>query len=185
MLEKFIELKNVFAREGVILYYDGAISHDLVVDIADIVKHKLQVDDCESSTMRKVFATVVEQLQNIFFYSDDIISPGGAEAGAKELRRGVVIVGQEGQGRYFVIGGNLINNAKIPALRERLTALQQMGRVELKQYGMEQRRKDPAKESRGAGLGIIEIAKQASAPMVFDFVPTAGDASYFFLKTII
>lgn len=184
MLEKFIELKNVFAREGVILYYDGAISHDLVVDIADIVKRKMQLDDVESSTMRKVFATVVEQLQNIFFYSDEIISLGGQDGGGKEMRRGVVIVGQEPP-HFFVIGGNLISNAKISPLRERLQALQQMNHEELKRYGQEQRRKEPASESRGAGLGIIEIAKKASAPISFDFVPATSDASYFFLKTII
>lgn len=184
MLEKFIELKNVFAREGVILYYDGAISHDLVVDIADIVKHKMQLDDCESSTMRKVFATVVEQLQNIFFYSDEIICLGGGEGGGKEMRRGVVIVGQE-QPHYFVIGGNLINNAKVAPLRERLLVLQCMNREELKRFGLEQRRKEPANDSRGAGLGIIEIAKKASAPLIFDFVPATAEASYFFLKTII
>lgn len=184
MLEKFSQLKELFGREGVILYYHGVISHDLVVEIADIVKRKMEIDDVESSTMLRVFSAVVEQLQNILFYSDEVISPAVGAGGAKEMRRGVVMVGQEGE-HYFVIGGNLVDNAKVAPLRARLQELQGMSKEELKRHGKEQRRKEPDKESRGAGLGIIEIAKKASSPIVFDFAPADQGTSYFFLKTII
>lgn len=184
MLTKYIELKNVFAREGVILYYDGAISHDLVVEIAEIVKHKMKLDSVKYSTSQKVFSSVIEQLQNIFFYSDDIICPGDSDDGDKEMRRGMLIVGQEGS-QYFVIGGNRITNDKIPLLRDKLTALQQMNKEELKRFSLEQRRQGPGSESRGAGLGFIELARQASSPIAFEFTPVSQGLSYFFIKTLI
>jgi len=184
MLTKYIEIKNVFAREGVILYYDGAISHDLVVEIADIVKRKMKVDAVKSSTTLKVFSAVIEQLQNIFFYSDDIICPANTADGEKEMRRGMLIVGQEGN-QYFVIGGNLIANDKVPVLRDKLLALQQMSKEELKRFSLEQRRQGPDRESRGAGLGFIELARQASSSISFEFTPASQGVSYFFVKTLI
>lgn len=184
MIEKFIALKTAFAQEGVILYYHGAISHDLVVEIAAIVKHRMEIDDVEASTMLRVFSAVVEQLQNILFYSDEIISPGEPQTEDREMRRGVVLVGQEGE-HYYVIGGNLIHNAKIARLRGKLQSVQHMDKDALKQYCKEQRRQDPEQTSRGAGLGIIELARKASEPIAYEFAPADGDFSYFFLKTII
>lgn len=184
MFTKFTELRDLFDQKGVILYYQGAISHDLVVEIAGIVRRKMELDDVESSVLLRVFSAMVEQLQNILYYSAEIVTPADSELGAQEMRGGVVLVGRE-EGSYFVISGNLIDNVKIAPLRERLLALQGMSRDELKRHNLEQRRRDPDQGSRGAGLGIIEIARKASLPIVFDFAPAVGDTSYFFLKTTI
>ncbi|MCF6290575.1 MAG: SiaB family protein kinase [Desulfobacterales bacterium] len=184
MVDNLVTLKSAFDREGIILYYNGLISHDLVVEIADIVRHKMQIDEVESSTRLKVFAAVVEQLQNILYYSFEVVVGTGSGNDDKEMRRGVVIVGHE-EGHYYVVGGNLIDNSKIDRLRDKLSMLQKMNKHELKKYVKEQRRRTPDRDSRGAGLGIIELARRASTPILFDFTPVRESASFFSLKTVI
>jgi len=177
-------VKSVCDREGIILYYSGLISYDLVIQVADVVRHKMRVDEVASSTRLKVFSAVIEQLQNILRYSFDVVSRGTSGGKDKEMRRGMIVVGYEDD-LYYVSGGNLIDNSKIPALRDRLSMLQGMSRSELKQHFKAQRRGGPGEDSRGAGLGIIELARKASAPIQFDFTPAGEHTSFFALKTII
>jgi hypothetical protein len=40
----------------------------------------------------------------------------------------------------------------------------------------------PEEGSKGAGLGIIEIARRASKPIEFDFTEVDGDYTFFTLK---
>ncbi len=184
MFDNLAAVKSAFDREGIILYYNGLISHDLVVEIADIVRHKMRADAVESSTRLKVFAALIEQLQNILHYSFEVVSGNTSGNRDKEMRRGVVVVGHE-DGHYYVFGGNLIDNSKVNRLRNKLSMLQKMNKQELKQYIREQRRREPDQDSRGAGLGIIELARMASSPIRFDFIPVEDSASFFSLKTVI
>ena len=184
MSKNLATLRSVFNREGVILYYNGLISHDLVIEIADIVKLKMLADDVASSTRLKVFAALVEQLQNILYYSLDVVSGVTDGETDKEMRRGVVMVGQEDE-HYYVQAGNLIDNSKVELLRQKLSMLQKMDKNELKQHLKEQRRLEPNKDSRGSGLGIIEMARKASAPIQYDFTPVEDSVSFFSLKTVI
>jgi len=46
----------------------------------------------------------------------------------------------------------------------------------------EQLRAAPEEGSKGAGLGIMEIARRASKPIEFDFTDVDGDYAFFTLK---
>ena len=79
----------------------------------------------------------------------------------------------------------MIENDKVERLRKKLTKLQKMDKEELKQYYREQRKKEPEAESKGAGLGFIEMAKRASRPIEFEFEQIDAKRSFFSLKTVI
>ena len=186
MLQHLYDLKNELEHRHVFFCYVGPISQNLLTDIMGMLEQKMSLEQASRATILRVFSVVVEKVQNILHYSDEQLSGQTLENEEPEatFRQGIIVVGYD-HAHYFVLSGNVIANKKVPVLRENLTNLRNMSKAELKEYYQEQRRKDPEKESKGAGLGFVEMAKKASQPIEFDFKPIDDQTSFFSLKTII
>jgi hypothetical protein len=100
------------------------------------------------------------------------------------LGGGILVIGKQ-EGHYYVSCGNAIQNNKIPDLSEQLTKLQKMSKEELKQYYKEQRRKETPQDSKGAGLGFIELARKSEKPFEFSFDSINEQFSFFSIKTLL
>ena len=98
-----------------------------------------------------------------------------------EIRYGIVTIGQEGS-EYVVQAGNLVAQKDVERLRTRLIKIRDMNKEELRALHKEQLRAAPEEGSKGAGLGIMEIARRASKPIEFDFTDVDGDYAFFTLK---
>ena len=57
--------------------------------------------------------------------------------------------------------------------------------AELKAFYKEQRRLGPDDESKGAGLGFIDMARKASEPIAYQIIDAGNGAAFFTLKVII
>ena len=79
----------------------------------------------------------------------------------------------------------MVKKEAVASLCEQLTKLQNMSKDELKRYYKEQRRKESREDSKGAGLGFIELARKSVKPIEFDVKPIDEQLSFFALKTII
>ena len=186
MLHYLYDLKNDLEHAHIFFCYVGPISQNLLADIMGILEQKMSLEQASRTTILRVFSVIVEKVQNILHYSDENLSAQELEQDHVEpaLRQGIIAVGYD-QEHYFVLSGNVIANRKVPILQKKLTKLRNMNKAELKQYYQEQRRKIPENESKGAGLGFVEMAKKASQPIEFDFKPINEYTSFFSLKTII
>ena len=61
-----------------------------------------------------------------------------------------------------------------------------MDKDELKKYYKKQRREEAKEEnSKGAGLGFIEMARRASSPIEYDILPAAEQGKYFFVVNVV
>lgn len=176
--------QNIFAKDfskkGIFFYYDGPISQNTVRDIVSILKQKLNLEHASGTIIRQVFPMVVENAQNIMHYSAETLT----DDSGKELRAGKIMVGCK-ENYYFVWCGNIIENNRVYNLSRKLTALRNMTKDELMQYYMEQARKKRDDNSKGAGLGFLEIARNASKPVEFDFEKIDKNTSFFTLKTFV
>ena len=182
MLENLYNFKTELNQRGIFFCFSGPISQDLLVEIGDTLKNKMKLEETNTSTVTKVFAMFVEQVQNIIHYSAEKIPLDEPEA---ELSSGIVVVGYENP-HYYVLCGNLVDDQTVERLRNKLTALQNMNKDELKRYYKEQRKKKaPDEDSKGAGLGFIELARKAVKPIEFDFQQVEANYYFFSLKTII
>ncbi len=83
------------------------------------------------------------------------------------------------------MSGNMIYNHTVPKLREKLVALSEMDKAELKKYYKQCLKEGPGEGSKGAGLGFIEMAKKASRPIEFDFKKIDEKYSFFSVKIVI
>jgi hypothetical protein len=63
-----------------------------------------------------------------------------------------------------------------------LEHLRSLDRDELKAYYKEKLREPPEEESKGATIGLIEIARRASEPIEFDFLDIDESQAFFCLK---
>ncbi len=182
MLESLYNFKKELNKRGIFFCFSGPMSQDLLVEIGDTLKNKMKLEDTSSSTIIKVFSMFVEQTQNIIHYSAEKIYNQPEET--TELSSGIIVVGSEND-HYFVLCGNMVDNESVNTLCEQLTTLQNMNKDELKRYYKEQRRKGTPENSKGAGLGFIELARKAVKPIEFNFQEVDGNVSFFSLKTVI
>lgn len=175
MLTDLYDFKEDLAKRGIFFCLSGPISQNLVAEIATTLEQKMNLEETSKSTVLRVFSTVVENAQNIMRYSDEK---------EEQLSLGIIAVGYE-DSHYFVLCGNVIENTKVDGLRARLSELRDKDKKALKKLYRERLRQGPPKESRGAGLGFIEMAKKASKPIEFDFRKLNENFSFFSMKTVI
>lgn len=167
---------------GVILYFNGPVSQSVVESIAELMRSKMRAEEAGMGSVQRVFAVLVEQMQNIVRYSTERHVDNPEQQG--EMAHGQVVVGREEDGRFFVACGNRILAEDSGDLAEQIELLQSMDRDELKAYYKERRKAPDCVTHKGAGLGFVEMARKAARPLDYDIVPVDGSTSFFSMKVV-
>jgi len=171
------------AKRHIIFYYFGYFSQHIVSAMADAVRLQLEQAETAASTRRKIFSSFVEMAQNITHYSVDALTP--AELRDNQVRQGSVCIGIEDD-RYYLLCANPVAADSVEALRAKLEPLRTMTLDDIKRAYRETLRTDQPDGSKGAGLGFLTVARDASAPLEFEFEPSAGsDTVMFYVKATI
>lgn len=170
--------------KNIIFYYCGPVAHASIEGVAQTLRKNLEYEEAGNLTAQSVFSVFIEQMQNILNYSAERIPNLEAEAADNELRVGVVVIGHEKNG-YFILCGNKVCNDDIPDLTAKLELIRGMKKDELKAYYKECRRMDPAPKSKGAGLGLIEMARKGTQPIEYSFLPIDGNYSFFTIEVVV
>ena len=166
---------------GVLFYYAGEFTPPVIAAAADSLKARLATEDASGPAKRKLFSTFVEMAQNILHYA----ATTPADDGSAPAPRGAIGVGREdaadAAGHYWIVCSNAVDVDYVPRLADKLNAVRAMSLEEIKQSYREQLRNpthgadDPI--SKGAGLGLLTIARDASAPLEYSFASTADPAA--------
>jgi hypothetical protein len=175
----FFQYREEITRNGIFLTFNGVLIHSFMVQLGQVLKTKMSLFNVDKNLESKIFSTVIEQAQNIIFYSDERLPVPALNE--EMVGVGTITVGME-DGHYFVICGNMIANGKVEKLNQKLTTIQKMNQDELKQYYKEQRRMTPDADSKGAGIGFIEMARKSSRVIEFAFRKLDEQNSYFTIK---
>ena len=175
-LHTFYEELN---KEGVIFCFNGPASQSVVEGVGEALRMRMDLEDAGMTTTRRVFAIFVEQIQNVINYSSERrpVRPGNGNG----LSFGVIVVGREGE-KYYVMCGNRVEAAKGDHLAQKVQQIRNMDKEALKAFYKEQRRRQPAEGSKGAGLGIIEMARHSTEPLDFSIVSLTAQESFFTIK---
>jgi len=161
------------------IMYSGPMWDDGIKGITGMVKVQLEGEDLPSSAAKSIFSVFVEQVTNMLMYSAEkerFIQPDKEKI---EVSTGMLILGEKNK-TYFIQTGNAIKNDSAKLIKQRVDHLNTLDKKEIRQYYREKiRSEDDNPESKGAGLGLIEIAKRATAPIVYLIEPINNDLSYF------
>ena len=83
------------------------------------------------------------------------------------------------------MAGNYVSEAEAEILSQRIEALANCSAEELRQLYREKLREPAEQSSKGASLGLIEIARRASLPISFEVVPSVDNFKLFMIKAMV
>lgn len=177
----FFELAK---QRDVIFYHMGYFSQSIIAAMAEVVKLQLEISGVNGPTRRKLFSSFIELSQNIIHYSSDSLNEQVSNASL--LRQGAVCISAEGD-RHLMLSANPIASKDVDRLREKLEPLRTMSEDEIKQAYKVTLRAETPEGSKGAGLGFLTMARDASSPLEFSFqaLADAPDTTLFCLKSVI
>jgi hypothetical protein len=158
------------------------LSEGILFALGDALKKRLAQDGAGSCTIKRVFSVFVEQVQNILRYSAETNALTRPEG--ERLSSGLISVGGE-EGRFCLVAGNLMRQEDVPVLRARLARLQGLDAAALKAFYLERIRETAEPAGKGAGLGLIEIARRASEPIQCDFLGVDSATAFYCLKVLV
>lgn len=173
MILDMYEIYQMFREKNLDIIYSGPIWAEGMEGIADTLRSRLKFDDLPLSMEQAVFSVFVEQMNNMLMYSKDkesfLVSGEQMEEGMRKLSKGMFILGVKDK-QYFLESGNLVKQESMDLLKERIDYLNTLDKKELRRFYKEQLKKDNTNpESKGAGLGLIEIARRANSPIEYSF----------------
>lgn len=162
--------------------YAGPIGEGVVNEALERVDSALAAARYSLGFCKKMYSTVVEGLQNLFHHADCIPLHLRGSLGAGGTTYGVFCVGMHGEeGRILM--GNFVEAAQRVALIDRLERLNAMGVEEVRALYREVLNNQLYSQKGGGGLGLIDMARKASAPLSYHFSPVEG--GYYFYSLLV
>jgi hypothetical protein len=119
-------------------------------------------------------------MNNMLMYSEDKQTVKNSEAAnASDIPQGIFILGSKNNS-YFLQSGNVIKNKNAAYIKDIIDRLNKLDKNGLRQFYKEQLKSDKQNpDSKGAGLGLIEMAKRACAPIEYYFCPYENDYTFY------
>ncbi|MTI42403.1 hypothetical protein JM93_00150 [Roseibium hamelinense] len=182
LAQDILTFRNELQKRNTLFAYSGYLSEALLFSLGGTVKQQLEIKNTESKTVRRVFSVFVEQVQNVIRYSDE--KEWHTDDKRDRQSAGVIAVGIEDT-RFFVICGNTVKQSEAPKLEARLNEIVSMDEPELRQHYKQKLREEPEEQSEGGTIGLLEIARRASAPLQFEFMTLDEERQFFVLKAYI
>ncbi len=171
---------------GIIISYCGPVAQEGIEGIAVMLKDKLTAHAIPLNSSVSIFSLFIEQMQNVLNYSAErtITAIPGSDNN-KEVPNGIFVLGCTADS-YFTRCGNIIKNSEIERIEHSICQVNSMNKDELKAFYRQKRRSENDNpESRGAGLGFIEMARRADGPLKYEITPIDDVYSFFTLQTTI
>lgn len=151
LYNQYLEIKD----HKVLVSFKGAVSQDILTEFGTMIKSSLSA---ETKTNR-IFAVFVELAQNILHYSAEKQPNSHGNAGV-----GIIIL-KEKQNLFFLSSGNMVSNQSVEKIKAKCEKVNGMNKDQLKAYHQELIRGGRPDGSKGAGLGIVDIARKCDSPI--------------------
>lgn len=177
--DQFNKLKSLLLDEEFCLSYSGFVSEDILEAVGQTLRDRLVDMDSSPKQIRQVFSIFVELMQNVIRYGDD--GPQIATRSGEKPSYGMLTVSKK-SGELVVCSGNYITTVDADRISARLDDLKGRSPDELRQIYKEKLRQPTEESSKGASLGLIEIARRSSTPPEYMISEGPGDTSFFVIK---
>ncbi len=168
---KALDLFNATDKaENILFFFRGGLSQEILVEFSNYMKAQY----FHGKVSKKILSVFVELWQNIMHYSSERVCFDG-----KDIGSGIIIF-SENANKYIITSGNQIQNIQVNKLLSKLSEYKGKSSEELKEIYMKLINQDPESDSKGAGLGFIDIARKCNGN--FDFSITELNENYSFFE---
>ncbi len=163
----------VIQDKQILISYKGPVTPVIMAEISRDIQDKL-ADNPRAS--RKVFSVFMELAQNILYYSSEKIQYAGRIDSVGMLQ----IIEQED---YYVFScGNTIKREHVAQLVDSCNTINSLDKEELRKLKRYQRRQPSPELSRGAGIGLVQVAILSGNPLEIQAQDLDDDHSIFTLS---
>lgn len=153
----------------------GVFSQDLVNSLGVGSEELLIASNEKRQMIRKIFSILIEGLQNIKIHG--VPNKENVKSGILVLAKGVDC--------YKISFGNLILNDLVPAMKERLTELNVLDEIQLKERYLKVLSEGILSNKGGAGLGFITMRMKAKSSLNFHFEKVSNEKSVFTFELVV
>jgi hypothetical protein len=174
MEEEFslFEYYSLTKNPSVLICYRGPVSDVILREISKDIRAKFSEN---IQVSRKIFAIYMDLAQNILYYSSEKIVMSSRQDSV-----GTILLTQN-EDSYVFSCGNLVENRYLDELIESCEIINSMNREELREYKRTQRSADRKERSRGAGIGLIQVALTSRHPLKAEYRKVDESHAFFSL----
>jgi hypothetical protein len=166
-------LEKLMAENNIYLLWCGHISPDVGKEVLSITETKLSDEVVESKLRKRVFSILVEILENLSKYS-----PGKEP----ERQYGMPVVMIKLVDKvYSLTTGNIILNAQVGHLKEKLDAINNYDKTGLKEFFIKSLMRQEINSDSTGNMGLIDMARKSGSKLDYQFERINELYSYYIL----
>ena len=177
--KNFNAMKSLVMEEEFFLSYSGFVSEDILEAVGKTLRDRLADTKSNPQQIRQVFSIFVELMQNIIRYGDD--GPQSQVNTDPKPSYGMLTVSKNGD-ELVVMSGNYIAQEDANKMCSRIDELRDCTADELRVIYKNKLRQPTESTSKGASLGLIEIARRSATPPEYQVSDGPNGTSFFILK---
>lgn len=184
--EKLDSIVKEMNQLGVIISFNGSFTQSIIEEIGDAIRNYIEQDKTEDIGETKsydVFSIYIEQSQNIKNYFYKKVNYDKENEFSKLAFESIIVIGKE-KNYYYVCSGNIIDNADIKELKEKIEYVNSLNKDQLRKCYKEKLRNSRTNDL-GAGLGLIDMARKSSNTLKYLFIERDEYHSFFILRVSI
>ncbi len=164
---------RLLEKDTISFTYRGSFSNNVLTMATQLFKDN--IEEKHEKLRNKLSFLMIESFQNISRYADT-----GEEMNLDQNSE--FFMTRNIGDTFYVISANLIDNDKIPMVREKLERVNTLDKSELNKLYREVLTNKQINEKGGAGLGFIEMVRKTKGKLPFDFVTIDDKQSMFFMQ---
>lgn len=158
-----------------ILVYRGQLNYETIEEILSQYKEDIQPFDAEPVVRKRIYSILVECLENTFKHK--ALKKNGFKHSPVELYL------KEKDDSFEIKIGNYIHESNIDVLVDKIAIVNSLDKDGLNKLYRESISKARISDKGGAGLGIIEIARNARQDIKYEISP--AEANHVFFSMVI
>jgi hypothetical protein len=179
--QRLTNIQSMLGENQVLICFSGRFSQGIIEELGEAIKKRMENEDKSKNDIYNVFSIFIEQTQNIKNY---VAAKEGGQMYEQISNSSIVCIGKA-EDRYFIWSGNVIENPDIQPLREKLVLVSGLSKEELKKIYKETIKREIEPGSRGAGIGLIDIARKATFPVEYSFETIDETVSFYQIRVIV
>jgi hypothetical protein len=168
------EFHHLMSLDNIFIIHKGDFSQNSTVPILRMVEDNLHTTLENNSFKKKTFHALVEILQNVSKHSVEL----------EGKREGIFLLGKK-DGQFLVYTGNYIQDGHVEPLSKHLDNLNILNKEELVQLYKYTLHLGTTTSMGGAGLGLIDVARDSSEKLHYKFDKVSDKLSFFALQATI
>jgi hypothetical protein len=177
--KKMLEDNNIF------VIYSGPIWEGSINGMAEMLIKRLEYEDLPLSASQSVFSIFVEQMTNMLRYSEEKVICGKAGDESEEISKGTFVLSIQGY-CYIAYSVNTVTDKTAENLKQQIDYLNTLDKKALRKFQKKRLIEGHDNlDSKGAGVGLIEIARRATAPLEYEFTPAGEGKQNFSLYIVV